>query len=141
MFLTPLIQLKKFSDVPVYTREEHRGSRHNSRRAPFFPPHLEMRVLLRQQKGSPRSHHNSKGTPRFLPQLQKNQEIITSTQDEALFCCSVLREIPPSLLSLERVLDTLDATEEILRHTRLHSTGKPRFPPQLEKRPAFPSSS
>ena len=38
--LTPLMQLKKFPDIPVSTREEHRVSRHNSRRAPFCPPHL-----------------------------------------------------------------------------------------------------
>ena len=35
--LTPLRQFKKFPDIPVFTREENRGSHHNSRRAPFFP--------------------------------------------------------------------------------------------------------
>ena len=48
-----------------------------------------------------------------MPQLEKNQEILPSMQDEALFCCSISREIPPSLLSLQRVLDTLDATQEV----------------------------
>ena len=42
--LTPLSQLKKFPDIPISTQEEHRGSHHNSKRAPFFPPHLTMRV-------------------------------------------------------------------------------------------------
>ena len=31
---------------------------------------------------------------------------------EALFRCSISREIPPSLLSPESVLDTLEATQE-----------------------------
>ena len=62
-------------------------------------------------------------------------------RDEALFCCSVLREISPSLLSLERVLDTLDASQEVPQHTRLHLRGTPRVPPRLNKSPFFPSSS
>ena len=40
----------------------------------------------------------------------KKKEILTSTKDEALFRCGISREIPPSLLSLERVLDTFYAT-------------------------------
>ena len=62
-------------------------------------------------------------------------------RNEALFCCGISREIPPSLLSLKRVLDTLDATQEVPRHTRLHSRGTPSIPPQLKKSPVFPSSS
>ena len=46
-------------------------------------------------------------------QLEKNQEILLLTRDEAHFPSGVLREIPPSLLSLERVLDTLEATQEV----------------------------
>ena len=34
-------------------------------------------------------------------------------QDEALFQFDVSRELRPSLLSLERVLDTLEATKEV----------------------------
>ena len=34
-------------------------------------------------------------------------------RDEALFHCGISRKIPSSFLSLERVLDTLDATEEV----------------------------
>ena len=59
---------------------------------------------------------------------------------EALFPWSVSREIPHSLLSLERVLDTLDATQEVPRHNRLHSRGRPCVPLQLKKSPVFPSS-
>ena len=66
------------------------------------------------------THRNSRGTPNFLPQLEKNHEIIPSTRDEAHFHCGMLREILPSLFSLEMVLDTLDATQEVPRHTCLH---------------------
>ena len=41
---TPLMHLKNFHDIPLSIREEYRGYRHNSRSAPYFPPHLEMRV-------------------------------------------------------------------------------------------------
>ena len=58
-------------------------------------------------------------------------------RDEALFCCGVLREISPSLLSLERVLDSLEATHEVPRHNRVHWRGIP----QRKKSPGFPSSS
>ena len=42
--LTPLMQLKNFPYIPISTREENRGSHNNSRRAPVFPLHLEMRI-------------------------------------------------------------------------------------------------
>ena len=35
-----------------------------------------------------------RGTPRFLPQLEKNQEILPSKRAEALFLGGVFREIP-----------------------------------------------
>ena len=59
-------------------------------------------------------------------------------RDEALFHCGVWREIPQSLLSLEMVLDTMDATQEVPQHTRLHSRGTPRVLPQLKKSTVFP---
>ena len=71
----------------------------------------------------------------------KKKEILTSTKDEALFHCGISREIPPSLLSLERILDTFEATQEVRRHTRHHSRRTPRVPPQVKKRPGFLSSS
>ena len=61
--------------------------------------------------------------------------------DEVLFHCGISKEISPSLLSLERVLETLDATQAVLQHIHLHSRGTPRVPPQLTKSPVFPSSS
>ena len=52
-------------------------------------------------------------------------------RDEALFHCGISREIPPSLLRLESVLDTPDATQEVPRHTRFHAT----VLAQLQKNP------
>ena len=60
---------------------------------------------------------------------------------EALFHCSISREIPPSLLIPKSVLDTLEATQEDPRHPHLPSRGTPRVPPQLKKSPGSPSSS
>ena len=60
---------------------------------------------------------------------------------KALFCCGLSREISAFLLSPKGVLDTIEATQEIPRHPRLHSRGTPRVPPQLKKCPCSPSSS
>ena len=91
--------------------------------------------------GSRGSRQNSRGTPSFLLQLEKKQEILPSMRDEAPFHCGISREIPPSLLSLKRVLDTVDAPQEFPQHTRLHSRVTPSVLPQLQKSPVFPSSS
>ena len=72
---------------------------------------------------------------------KKKQEIHPLTQTEALFRCSVSRGMPPSLLGLEWVLDTLEATQKVHRYNNLHSRGTPRIPPQLKKSAGFPSSS
>ena len=40
-----------------------------------------------------------------------------------------------------KVLETLDATQEVTGHTRLHSRRTPRVPPQHRKSHGFPSSS
>ena len=49
--------------IPVSTREEHHGSRQNSRRALVFPPHLEMRVHFPASSGKQSLHslHTSSG--------------------------------------------------------------------------------
>ena len=60
---------------------------------------------------------------------------------EALFHCGVSREIPLTLLSPERVLDTLEDTQEVPCHLRLNSRGISSVPPQLKKSPGSPSSS
>ena len=93
-FLTLLIQLSEFPDIPVSTREEHCGSSHNSRRAAVFHPHHEMRVHLLASLGkiSQRSHRNSRGgglnlksrgTPGVVPTFQKTpmSQSTTDTPD------------------------------------------------------------
>ena len=74
----------------------------------------------------------------MLPQLEKNREILLSMRDEALSLCGAARESQPSFLSLERVLDTLDVTQEVPRHTHLHLKGTPCVPPQLKNSPFSP---
>ena len=59
-------------------------------------------------------------------------------RDESLYGCGVSREITPSLLRLKRFLDTLEATQEVSRHIRLHMRGTPCIPPRLKKSPGFP---
>ena len=61
--MTPLRQITKFHDIAVSNREEHRGFRQNSGRAPLFPPNLEMRVHFPAYSGkdSCHSHHISSG--------------------------------------------------------------------------------
>ena len=49
--LTPLMLLKKLPNIPASTREKQRGSCQNSRRAPFFPLHLKMRVPFLASSG------------------------------------------------------------------------------------------
>ena len=44
--LHTLAETQEVPDIPVSTREEHRGSCQNSRRAPVFPPHLDVRVHI-----------------------------------------------------------------------------------------------
>ena len=57
------MQLKKFPEITICTREEHRFSNHNSRRTPFSTPHLEMGVhsTALSAKESRGSHHTSRG--------------------------------------------------------------------------------
>ena len=45
--------------------------------------------------------------------LERKPEIEASVPDEDLSLCGVARESQPSFLSLERVLDTLDVTQEV----------------------------
>ena len=46
-------------------------------------------------------------------QLEKNDVVPTSSQDEALACYSVSREVPCSVLKWETVLGSLDATPKV----------------------------
>ena len=52
-----------------------------------------------------------------------------------------MRLITPNLWNFQRVLHTLAATQEILRHARLHSRGSTRVPPTSRGAPFLPLSS
>ena len=127
----PQLQMK--TSALVATAEESRGAAGNSHGDwTFLRPHdrvPEVPVVTREKIQV--CCHNSRKTRRFSP----------SKQDEALFCCSISREIPPSLLSLEGVLYTLEATQQVPRLMRFHSRGTPRVLAQAKKSPDFPSSS
>ena len=73
-----------------------------------------------------------------VPQLEKIQEVLPSRRDEALFRRGVSRLIRPNLWNFQRVLHTLAATEEVPRHTRLHSRGSTRVPPTYRGAPFRP---
>ena len=135
--------LERKPEVPPSTPHDDLGPKNDCRGILRGPLQLTWRLDFPEApRVSPRGPRcNSRGTPILLPQLEKNQEILPSTRDEMLFQCGILREMLPYLLSLERVLDTLEATQEVPRHTRLHSRGTPRIPPQFMKSPDFPSSS
>ena len=49
--------------------------------------------------------------------------------------------ITPKLWNSQRVLDSLAATQEVPRHTRLHSRGSTRVPPTSRVAPFPPASS
>ena len=76
-----------------------------------------------------------------MPQLQKIQEVLPSRRDEAHFRRGVSRLITPNLSNSQRVLHTLAATQEVPRHTRLHSRGSTRVPPTYTGAPFPPPSS
>ena len=75
-----------------------------------------------------------------LQQLEKIQEVFPSRRDEAHFRRGVSRLIKPKLWNFQRVLHTLDATQEFPRHTRLHSRGSTRVPPTTRGAPFPPPS-
>ena len=60
---TCFTKLLKFPKIPVATREECCVSHHKSRRAPFSPPQVEMRVVCPALRGKEcqRHHHTSRG--------------------------------------------------------------------------------
>ena len=52
-----------------------------------------------------------------------------------------LRVISPNLCNFQRVFHNLAATQEVARHTRLHSRGSTRVPPTCRGAPFLPPSS
>ena len=76
-----------------------------------------------------------------LPKLEKIQEVLPSRRDEAHFRSGVSRLITTNLWNFQRVLHTLAASQEVLRHTHLHSRGRTRVPPTSSGAPFPPRSS
>ena len=109
--------LERKPEVPASNPDEDLGPGSDSTEILRGPLLIEWRLDVPEApRASPRGPCRSlRGTPSLLPQLEKNQEILPSTPDEALFHCGISREIPPSHLSPERVLDTLEATQEELQ--------------------------
>ena len=122
----------------VSTGEEYSGSDTDSTQG--------LRPWHRRERNPERPHSNSHGDWPFLrppervpevpvvsrehlPQLEKIQEVLPSSPDEGHFRCGVSRLITPNLWNFLRVLHTLAATQEVPRHTRLHSRGSTRVPP------------
>ena len=81
--------LERKPKVPAATPDEDLGPGTNRRGIPRSPSQLAWRreFLEATRVGSSGSRRNSRGTPSFPPQLEKIQEILPSTCDEALFYC------------------------------------------------------
>ena len=77
----------------------------------------------------------------ILPQLEKIQDVLPSRRDEAHFRRGDSRLITPDLWNFQRVLHTLAATQEVPRHTHLHSRGSRRVLPTSRGAPFPPPSS
>ena len=145
--LTPLGRLQKYPKIHVSTGEESSGSGTDSTQG--------LRPRHRWERNPEKPQSNSHGDWPFLrppervpevpvvsrehlPQLEKIQEVLPSRRDEAHFQCGVSRQITPNLWNVQRVLHTLAATQEVPRHTLLHSRGSTRVPPTSSGVP-FPS--
>ena len=148
--LTPLGRLLKYPKIHVSTGEECSGSgtdstqdlrlRHCRERNPERPPsnsHGNWPFLRAQERVAKvpvvsREH---------LPQLEKIQEVLPSRRDDARFRSGVSRLITPNLWNFKRVFHTLAATQEVPRHTRLHSRGSTRVTSTSRGAPFPPPSS
>ena len=134
---------------PYHTGEESSGSgtdstqvlrpRHRRERNPERPPNNSHGdgPFLRPQERVPevpvvRREH--------LPQLENIQEVLPSRRDEAHFRSGISRLITPNLCNFQRVLHILVATQEVPRHSRLHSRGSTRVPATSRGAP-YPSRS
>ena len=88
--MTPLRQLNKFRDILVCTREEHRRSRHYSRRAPVLPPHPKRSFRFHASPGreSRHSRRTSRGSGLHL-MLERNSRgcaTISNTHNVPVHC-------------------------------------------------------
>ena len=147
--LTPLGRLQKYPKIHVSTGEETSCSgndstqglrpRHRRERNPERPPsnsHGDW-LFLRPPE---RVHEVAVERREHLPQLEKIQKFLPSRRDEAHFRRGISRLMTPNLWNFQRDLHTLTATQEVPRHTRLHSRGSTRVPPTSRGAP-FPSPS
>ena len=131
-------RLQKYPKIHVSTGEESSGTGTHSTQY--------LRPQHRRERNPERPPSNSNGDWPFLrplervpevpvvcrehlPQLEKIQGVLYSWRDEGHFRRGVSRLITPNLFNLQRVLHTLAATQEVPRHTRLHSRGSTRVPP------------
>ena len=148
--LTLLGRLQKYPKIHVSTREESSGSgteskqdlspRHRRERNPERPPsnkHGDW-PFLRPPERVPEVPVVSR---EHLPQIEKIQEVLPSRRDEAHLRLGIWRLITPNLWNFQRVLHSLAATQEVPRHTRLHSRGSTRVPPTSRRAPFPPPSS
>ena len=143
-------RLEKYPKILVSTAKESSGSGTDSTQG--------LRPWHRRERNPERALSNSHGDWSFLrppervsevpvvsrehlPQLEKIQEVLPSRRDEAHFRRGDSRLITPDLWNFQRVLHTLAATQEVPRHTRLHSRGSTRVPPTSRGAPFPPPSS
>ena len=142
--LTPLGRLQNYPKINVSTGEESSGSGTDSTQG--------LRPQHRRERNPERPRSNSHGDWPFLrlpewvpevpvvsrehlPQLEKIQEVHPSRRDEAHFRGGVSRLITPNFWNFQGVLHTLAATQEVPRHTRLHSSRKHESPAHIQRSP------
>ena len=145
----PLRRLQKYPKIHVSTGEESSGSSPDSTQG-LRPRHRRESNPERPPRNSPgdwpflrpaeRVPEVPVGSQEHLPQLEKIQEVLPSRRDEAHFRCGFSRLIASNHWKFQRVLHTLAATQEVPRHTRLHSNGSTRVPHTSRGAP-FPTPS
>ena len=147
--LTPLGRLQKYPKIHVSTGEESSGSGTHSTQG--LRPCIDGRGIPRGPRATrmglafPEANKAGLRSPvvsrEHLPQLEKIQDVLPSRRDEAHFRSGVSRLITTNLWNFQRVLHTLAASQEVLRHTHLHSRGRTRVPPTSSGAPFPPRSS
>lgn len=97
-------------------------------------------IFLRKHEWVSGLHHNSRGTPNFLPQLRKKPEILPSTaRDEALSHYGISRKPTFRLVPLKGHWLTLEATQSSPAYPSTpgytsvhHNSRNPVFPPHFD---------
>jgi len=107
--------------TPAAMHEESRGAPRNTKG--------DLSSLRRHER-SPRSTRNSRGTLSLLPQLHTNCEILSSTIEEALLCCSISKESPSFLWNLK------GSSTHFMKLQKI-----PEIPVPLERNAEFPTTN